>query len=470
MKKNAEKVPAGARDKLPFWFSAAWSTRSVALSLNMVMAGYQSLYFTDVLGLNPVIIASLLVIAKVFDAFTDLVIGFIVDKTHTKLGKARPYEISIVLLWVCIYLMYSTPKMGIIPTYIWVFVTYVLQSAVFITILYGTDTVYLVRAVRTDENRTKVTANAGVYTMIVSTIVGIIIPQVMQTAGDNRETWSRIALCLAVPCATIGMMRFFFIPELNAEKVEEKETSEKEHGQKLTLGKGLRAMKNNKYLLMYAVMYFCYHFSNGLSGGGEKYYLKYVVGDLGVGTWMNLGMVAVLLLLVLAPKLMEKFGTGTMLRAGLLLMILGPAIRAAGGPRTMTLVIGQMVFVAGSVPIAFMLNIYLFQCMDYGEWKTGTRIEGMIGSLTSFMAKVASALSGLLVGVIMDVTGYVGKADVQTGLAITGIKVCFNWAPILVAIVAFLISSQYDLDKKLPQIKAALDQRHAVSKSAGNIG
>lgn len=92
------KVLPGAREKLPAWFSAAWSSRSVALSLNMAMGAYQGLYFTDVLGLNPLIIGTLLAVSKVMDAFTDLVIGFIVDKTHTKLGKARPYEFSIVFL------------------------------------------------------------------------------------------------------------------------------------------------------------------------------------------------------------------------------------------------------------------------------------------------------------------------------------------------------------------------------------
>ncbi len=449
------KVLPGAREKLPAWFSAAWSSRSVALSLNMAMGAYQGLYFTDVLGLNPLIIGTLLAMSKVMDAFTDLVIGFIVDKTHTKLGKARPYEFSIVFLWLCIFMMYSTPKMGTFATYAWVFITYTLQSAVFITILYGTDTVYLVRAVRTPENRTKVTANAGVYTMIFSTIIGMIIPQVMQNIGDDRKSWSMVVLCIAIPCATIGMMRFFLVPELNAaeEIMEEKQ-------EKLTLKKAFSALKGNKYILMFAVMYFCYHFSNGMSGGGQTYYLKYVVGDLGVGTWMNLGMVGVLVLLLFAPKVMAKFGTGNSLRAGLVLMLAGPIVRIIGGSNIFTLIFGQLVFVAGSVPIAFMLNVYLFECMDYGEWKTGTRVEGMMGSLTSFMAKVASAISGWAVGALMAATGYVGTSDVQTSAAIMGIKACFNYAPIIIVLVALLISLKYNLDKKLPEIKAELEKRH----------
>lgn len=450
-----EKLLPGAREKLPIWFSAAWSTRSVALALNMAMAAYQGLYFTDVLGLSPVIIGTILMISKFFDSFTDLLIGFVVDKTKTKLGKARPYEISIVFLWLCIFLMYSTPKMGTLATYIWVFVTFTLQSAVFITILYGTDTVYLVRAVRTDENRTKVTANAGVYTMIFSTIIGIIIPQVMKNIGVDRTKWSMVVLCIALPCAIIGMLRFFLIPELDVE--EEIKEEEKE---KLTFVKGLKALKGNKYVLMFAAMYFCYHFANGLSGGGQTYYLKYIAGDIGIGTWMNIGMVAVLFLLMIAPKIMEKYGTGNCLRIGLVIMIIGPIVRMIGGTNVITLVFGQMLFVAGSVPIAFMLNVYLFECMDYGEWKTGTRIEGMMGSLTSFMSKVASALSGWLIGIVMSATGYIGTAIKQSSEALMGIKACFNYLPIIVVVIALVISFRYDLDKKLPQIKLDLAKRH----------
>lgn len=451
------KIAPGAREKIPAWFSAAWSSRSVALALNMALVGYSSLYFTDVLGLNPLVIGTLLMVSKFLDAFTDMIIGYIVDKTKTKWGKARPYEIAIVFLWLFIFMMYATPKMGITATYIWVFITYTLQSAVFITILYGTDSVYLIRAVKSRENQIKVTANTGVYNMVFGTIVGMIIPQVMQNIGEDRGSWALVALCFAIPCATIGMLRFFLIPELD---VETEENNKKDQKERLTLKKGLSAMKGNKYLLMFAVMYFGYHFSNGMAGGGQTYYLKYVIGDLGVGTWMNAGMLIVLVLLVFAPRLMKKFGTGNALRAGLILMLAGPIVRAVGGANVIVLILGQILFVAGSVPIAFMLNVYLFECMDYGEWKTGTRIEGMMGSLTSFMAKVASAVSGWAVGAIMTLTGYIGAAEVQTDTAIRGIEACFNYAPILIVAVAFIISLRYDLEKKLPKVKEELEERH----------
>lgn len=460
MKQN--KVLPGAREKLPIWFSAAWSTRSVALSLNMAMAGYSSLYYTDVLGLNPAIIGIMLMVSKFFDAFTDIIIGYIVDRTKTKLGKARPYEIAIVFLWLFIFLMYATPNMGKLATYAWVFITYTLQSAVCITILYGTDTVYLVRAVRTEKNRTKVTAAAGVYNMLFGTIVGMIIPQVMQHVGVDRRSWAMVALCMAIPCATIGMLRFFLIPELDAEESKTEDTDvahvadEKE---KMGLKVAVKGLLSNKYLGMFAIMYFCYHLANGISAGAQTYYLKYIVGNLGIGTWMNAGMMIILPLLLFTPKIMEKLGTVKTLRLGLILMLVGPAIRMVGGTNLTTLIFGYILFVAGSVPIAFMLNIYLFECMDYGEWKTGLRIEGMMGSITSFMSKVASAVSSSGVGIIMTLTGYVGTAQVLSTSAENGIKILFNVIPMIIVLIALLISFKYNVEKKLPEIRADLEKK-----------
>jgi Na+/melibiose symporter-like transporter len=466
------KIRPGAREKLPIWFTAAWSSRSVALSLNMGLVAYSSLYFTDVLGLNPAVIGFVLMISKFMDAFTDIIIGYVVDRTKTKLGKARPYEISIALLWLFIYMMYATPEMGTIATYAWVFITYTLQSAVFITILYGTDPVYLVRSVRTENNRVKVTAATGVYNLLFGTIVGIILPQIMKNVGVDRHSWAMAALCLAVPCGTIGLLRFFLIPELSdaelaGENVTENIVIEKtaiENKPKLSLKKALGVLKRNKYIWMYAIMYLCYHMANGVSGGAQTYYLKYIIGDLGVGTWLNAGMMIILPLLMFAPKIMEKLGTGKTLRSGLVLMLVGPIIRMAGGTNLATLIIGYIFFVAGSVPIAFMLNIYLFECMDYGELKTGTRVEGMMGSITSFMAKVASAVSGWFVGVMLSLTGYVGTAAAISSSAETGIKLLFNVIPIVIVVIALVISFRYDIEKKMPEIRKELDVKRAKTE------
>ena len=132
---DQKRLPAGARDKLPFWFPAAWSTRAVALSMQMTMAGFMGVYFTDVLGLNPAVIGVLLMVSRFSDAITDLLIGFIVDRTNTKLGKARPYEFAIVVLWATIYAMYAAPEMSNAALYLAIKVA--IGAVIYLTCLAG---------------------------------------------------------------------------------------------------------------------------------------------------------------------------------------------------------------------------------------------------------------------------------------------------------------------------------------------
>lgn len=78
-------------------------------------------YCTNSLGLSPGIVGTLLLVSKLFDGFTDLIAGLIIDKTKTKYGKARPYELCILGVWICTVLLFSTPNFGRAGKIIWVF-------------------------------------------------------------------------------------------------------------------------------------------------------------------------------------------------------------------------------------------------------------------------------------------------------------------------------------------------------------
>ena len=203
-------------------------------------------------------------------------------------------------------------------------------------------------------------------------------------------------------------------------------------------------------------MYFLYHFGNGFSGGMATYFTKWNMGDLGVGTWLNAAALFSLPILAVIPKMMDKLGTVKTLRIGLVIMALGPVVRWIGGTSLAMLMVGTLMFIAGSVPIAFMTNIYLFECMDYGEWKTGIRVEGTMGSINSCMAKLASAVSGALQGILLIPIGYVGTAAAQTEGTLTGIMVLFNLVPLLICVISLLISTKYDVEKEIPMIREEL--------------
>ena len=104
---NGKGVPFGAREKMPMWYSMIWSTRGISAAINVVILMQITYYCTDILGLNAAVIGTLFLVSKIIDAFTDLGFGFILDKTHTKWGKARPYEWFIVFEWLFTILIFN---------------------------------------------------------------------------------------------------------------------------------------------------------------------------------------------------------------------------------------------------------------------------------------------------------------------------------------------------------------------------
>ena len=139
-------------------------------------------------------------------------------------------------------------------------------------------------------------------------------------------------------------------------------------------------------------------------------------------------------------------------------MIVGLGLRMVGGAALLTLVIGSTLFMIGYVPIAFMLNVYLFECMDYGYWKTGKKVEAMINSVTSFVAKIGSALASASVGLFMGMAGYDGSLAVQPNRAVTVIKLMYNVIPMIIIVIALFVSLKYDLEKKLPDIRKEISE------------
>ena len=97
--------------------------------------------------------------------------------------------------------------------------------------------------------------------------------------------------------------------------------------------------------------------------------------------------------------------------------------------------------------------------IDYGEWKTGYRTEGLVNSACSFGYKIGNGIGSALLGLILEIGGYVGTAAVQTESALTSIKVCFVWIPILVYACGLVIMKFYHLDKEFDGIIADLKAR-----------
>jgi GPH family glycoside/pentoside/hexuronide:cation symporter len=453
----ADSATTAENEKLPKYLKWAWTSRGLSLALNVVLIMQLTYYCTDMLGMKATLVGTLLLVSKLFDGVTDLCVGYIIDKTNTKWGKARPYEICIVFVWILTILLFSTPNMGTIGKAVFVFIMYTLINSICATFLNGGDAVYLARSIRSEKNRVSIMSFNGGIIMICSIVVSMLLPQLIAGLGATKGGWTVIALILGVPMAIIGMFRFIFVKEVVYE-VSEKQQS-------LPLKTSLKCVTKNKYIWLLAGMSLVVQLTTNIGSAVNIYYFKYIIGDIGLATLVSMSSMITPLIMLVYPALSRKFGTVTILKAGAILGVIGYGIRIIGGTNMITVTLGSLVGGVAVLPISMMVSIYLIDTMDYGEWKTGIRVEGMLGSINSFCVKLGSGIASGLVGLIMGLAGYNGTLEVQSSSANISIVALFNYIPLLLMVVLLIQAVLYKLDKELPKIKADLAERHQKQQS-----
>ena len=160
-KEKKQKNP----DKLGLGRLLAFKSSDVAQAgIQAIVLGYLTLYCTDTLAINPALVGTLLMASKIIDAFTDIFAGWLVDNTHTKLGKGRPYELCIIGVMICsIGLFSASPQWTMFFKCAWIFSMYTLVFSIFTTLRMAALTPYTIRAFSNNQNViTKVASYGGV--------------------------------------------------------------------------------------------------------------------------------------------------------------------------------------------------------------------------------------------------------------------------------------------------------------------
>lgn len=456
--KKVKEVKKNKDDKVGFGGLMLWQSRAVSTSIVVLMLGYLMIYATDTLKIPAAAVSLILVASKVFDGVTDVVAGFIVDRTETKWGKARPYEIFIVGLWLCTWLLFSCPESLSTPVKCaWIFIMYALAQSVCYTFLNANQTPYMVRAYK--ENQiVKLTSYGSVVTMLAAVVFNVAFPTLMGSIATSASGWSRLVLMFAVPLAAIGILRMIFVKE----KYDVDVTTEK--GEKLKIKDVVKVVKTDKYILLITVMTFIFNFVCNM--GVNVYYFTYVVGNVGLMGVTYIAQMVAIPLAFIFPKLISKFSTIKLMFVGFLVSAVGYLINFFAGSNMVLLMIGAVLTGAGTIPASMLISLVIIECADFNEWKGIPRMEGTMSSINSFGSKVGAALGAGALGVILSLVGYTGNAENMPGGAITMIRLLYSLIPMVLYTITAFSLKLYKLDKLMPQIKADNEARRAAAEQA----
>ncbi len=431
---------------LPRWMKWSWTGRGIGYSLNVVLILQLTYYCTDILGMLPSLVGTLLLASKVFDGITDLIAGTIIDKTHSRWGKARPYDIFIPLMWIGTVLLFSVPDFGVPGKCIYIFIMYALVNSVCNTFLMAADPIFLGRTIRKEENRISLTSFQGAFIMIFSILANVLIPQLIAGVGSTKQGWTIIALIFAVPLSIIGSIRMLTVKEILTDETEVEK-------KKISLGKTAKLIGKNKMAILLCIMTILTNVITAMNSSVQSYYFKWIFGDISLVSLISLPTLLTPVLLILAPKVAKRFGSGVLLKSGLICSVIGYALRWFFGANLVTIMAGTIFTSIGVVPISMLLSIYTLECIDYGEHKTGERVEGIISALMGFGTKIGSGIGSAIVGFLMGISGYVGRetAISQTTGALNMIKFLFGGAPFIITVIILLLSISFVKANKVEQ-------------------
>lgn len=252
------------------------------------MLGYATFYYTDVLQLAPALVGTLFMVSKIFDSFTDIVAGFIVDRTQTRWGKGRPYEIFMLFLWLSTWLLFSCPtSFATAAKCIWIFCMYTFMNSICVTFLNANNVVYMVRAFENKEQQSKIVGYGSILRWPVQWYLMFCSPR-QAKVGTDAVGWSRLVGMIAIPLTVIGMLRILTIPE-KFTPVSEK------NGEQTHLKDLLPLLKESRPVLIICLVRFVQNIATGLGVG--TYYWQYIIGNLGM---MGIASVTTILVLPLA--------------------------------------------------------------------------------------------------------------------------------------------------------------------------
>ncbi len=177
----------------------------------------------------PALMGVLLVVSRLLDGMTDVIAGFLVDRTDTKWGRGRPYEWCIIGMWFCIWLMFTCPpSFSIVAKEAWILCMYALVNGIFYTFLQANTTVYMCRAFRYQEQYVMLSSTGAIISMVCVAAFSIAIPSLVAKYGTSASGWSFLMACIAIPMELIGIMRFFFIKEtVNVDMKSKEEGTER---------------------------------------------------------------------------------------------------------------------------------------------------------------------------------------------------------------------------------------------------
>ena len=370
-----------------------------------LVASFVLLYLTGTMGLDSAIIGSLMLASKVLDGISDVIFGTLIDRTHSKLGKARPWMLyGQVGVSLCLFLLFAIPAGSTTMQYIYFFVVYTALNAVFYTannIAYSALTALITK---NNNERVQLGSFRFMFAVITNIVMGFSVTGLVEKFGGGTAGWRTTALIFAIIGLVVNTISCLAVKELPEEELSDnapeagtdtKAAPEEKRG----FAETVKLLIHNKYYLMLLAIYIVYYIMSNLTTGAGVFCATYY--------WIYFAMQKNLSMFLLFMFIKGIFA-GTL---------------------------------SGS------LNALIAEASGYTTRTTGVHMDGMMYSCSSLGVKVGGGIGTAAVGWLLKLGGFVGTATVQSESAIRMIFNLYITFPFVIGIIITVLLAFLDVEK-----------------------
>ncbi|MDO4965733.1 MAG: glycoside-pentoside-hexuronide (GPH):cation symporter [Lachnospiraceae bacterium] len=445
----------------------------------MLSASYVLYYYQDILGVSAVAMGMILLVARIFDAFNDPIMGVIVAKTKTKWGKFRPWLlIGTVTNAIILYFLYAAPPSltgSGLTAYAAIF--YILWGITYtmMDIPYWSMVPAFTESGKERENLSALARScAGVGSAII-TIITIISVKAIGTAIEGANASSVTIERTGFKYLTLIVAILFIIFTLiTCVCIKEKSSVDMETASVKDM---FRALIQNDQAMTMVIAIVLVNSAVYITSNLVIYFFKYDISNV---SWQNDytlfttfgGGMQILSMMLFFPILRKFFNTIKVFYVSIYSAVIGYIVlllMSLIGIKSVFALFIPAFFIFSSVGVLnVIVTIFLANTVDYGEWKNKRRDESVIFSMQTFVVKLASGVAALVASVCLSVfnIGGANTDEVVTEVvkisssSVFGLRMTMTIIPMAVLVVAFVVFKKNYLltDEKLGEISAELSK------------
>lgn len=431
-------VPIPLREKIAYFVGECGSC-GMFYYLTITLSTY---FFTDVMHISPVTLGTVIIFSRVFDGVSDLIVGALVDRTHSKWGKARPwvllstfpYALAMVLLY-CLPASWSTGHQ-----IAYVIITYNLAVTVCYTvenIPWGSLPALMTydKVQRSQMHSVRMLASPLGSAIGVSTALPLI-----NAMGGSQKDWILVMSILAL----IGIACNIYAVVVIKERVTEETVVEKKNSKK-----DIPSALHNPYWWVAILITLVWNTFSVATATLTPYYTKYFLQDEMLTAMINNAQTITMALCAFSCYwLTKRWEKSTILKVTMVISFLGQLFMIVSTASVPVIIAGTIIRSVGFGCMGACMFAMATDAIEYGHWYTGHRAESTTYSAVGIGNKMGVMLGSGILSLLLGMSGYDGSLAVQSETAMNMIHFLYLWAPAILAVITIGIMCLYKLDQR----------------------